>query len=382
MTLFDVIHEVADGFGNVEPGNNGPWQIQQTPVRNSAHWLILFSWVYSATKKRKYLDTVARLAEYLASKEARPNGYAFYNLKGYIANPANGLIGQAWVIEALAEATRVLEDEKYAAIGEQVFFQHTFSEKHGLWHSLEVDGQILPLNPTLNQQVWFAATAARLPSQHSSDITIRVLQFMDRLEDHLHVLGDGLLGMHVKSLPPTARGFPKRAAQIAMKRWPGRMEDLRHLLAISPSERQGSPAFTYLDRSVGYHSFTLYGLALLKEAIPSHPFWKSRLLYRALQWTLSGEYKRKLEGSNFAFGYNPTGFEVSYVLTTFFPCDMVKLVEEGKWWVIEQVKRCYNSNTGRLDRNSVDPATLTARIYEATRLPDCLLETCLNDVTE
>ena len=380
LTLSDVIRTVADGFSGVAPGVNGPWRNPQTPARNSAHWLVLFGWVYSMTNNRQYLDTIASLAERLVSTELRPHGYAFYNLSGHSTNQANGLIGQAWVFDALAEATRALENDKYAAVAEEVFLQHPFSEQHGLWNSLEPDGRIAPLHRTLNQQLWFAATAACLPGPRSSEIRTRATRFMDRLDRHLHVLGKGLLGMRVRSLRPTAITWARRAVKAAVRRWPQRIEQLGHLISSPASKMEGSPVFSYLDRSIGYHSFTLYGMTLLKAAIPDHRFWGSHLLQRALQWTLSAEYKRDLERSSFAFGYNPTGFEVPRVLSVFRPQDTAQLAEQCQWWIQEQVRQCYNPATRLLDRNTPDPATLTARLYEATRLPDWLLETCVSDL--
>jgi hypothetical protein len=379
VTLRELIYRVAESFTGVEPGTNGPWRTAQTPVRNSAHWLILFSWVYSATNKEKYLDVVARLAEYLVSREARPHGFTFYNLREHQANQANGLIGQAWVFEALAEATRVLQNDRYAAVAEEVFLQHPFSERYGLWHSVEPDGRVLSVHSTLNQQVWFAATAARLPGPRSPEVKARVLKFMDRVEGHLHILGKGLLGMHVRSLPPTDGSGVKRMIRAVLRRWPDRVEDLRYLFASRASGSCSRPTlFRYLDMSLGYHAFSLYGLALLRAAVPHHPFWNSRSLRRVLLWTQSRQYKSELEGNTFAFGYNPTGFEVPYVLTVFGPYGEAGTgdpVGECRWWIQEQVRRCYDPAEGRFRRNTADPATLTSRLYEATRLPQWLLET-------
>jgi hypothetical protein len=52
-----------------------------------------------------------------------------------------------------------------------------------------------------------------------------------------------------------------------------------------------------------------------------------------------------------------------------------ELVKISSWWVNEQFRRCYNSETWMMDRNTEDPLTHTARIYELNRLPNSILET-------
>ncbi|MCS6924225.1 MAG: hypothetical protein NZM10_07610, partial [Fimbriimonadales bacterium] len=137
------------------------------------------------------------------------------------------------------------------------------------------------------------------------------------------------------------------------------------------------PEFTYRERSVGYHAFTLYGFALLKQRYPDHPFWQSPTLQRALRWAGSEAHKRALRGNPFAMGYNPVGFEMPFVLSVFQP-EAADLLDAGRWWLSEQVRRHYNPETRRFDRDTPDPATLTARAYEATRLPDALLDVSLH----
>ncbi len=47
--------------------------------------------------------------------------------------------------------------------------------------------------------------------------------------------------------------------------------------------------------------------------------------------------------------------------------------EKIAWWVNQQISKTYNNRTGMFDKNTTDPATLTARIYELTRLPQKIL---------
>ncbi len=69
-------------------------------------------------------------------------------------------------------------------------------------------------------------------------------------------------------------------------------------------------------------------------------------------------------------GYNPAGFEVPYILSVF---EVDNWQEESRGWLQEQIQRYYNTTTCRFDRNTTDPAVLTARAYEAIRMPENLL---------
>ena len=160
--------------GSFPPGHNGPYHDTETPVRNSGHWLITFSKCYKLTNKSKYKDKVYQLAEYLTTEDARPNGYSFYHRNKKGKDKCNGLIGQAWTFEALTEATKILKDNKYALLAEDIFFQHTFNEECGLWNRLEIDGKILPIDRTFNHQLWFAACASLIKSQKSNEILRRI----------------------------------------------------------------------------------------------------------------------------------------------------------------------------------------------------------------
>ena len=123
MRANDFLLHVADkalswqrADGSFPPGHNGPYHDPETPVRNSGHWLIVFSRCYSLNGDTKYKDAIHRIAKYLTSKEARPEGFAFFHRKSPPKDRCNGLIGPAWTIESLVEASTVLEDDQYARI--------------------------------------------------------------------------------------------------------------------------------------------------------------------------------------------------------------------------------------------------------------------------
>lgn len=362
MTTRELLLRLAEGFEGVQAGRNGPWGYPETRVRNSAHWLNLLAWAYQQTAQPTYQAHVRTLANYLLSHEARPYGKGFLCFEWHYTERGNGLIGQAWAMEALITASATLQTPEYAALAQALWLAHPFEESLGLWYAVEPDGTVGAVHPTLNQQVWFAAVGAMLPRPRPDEVDSRVRQFLERIEAHLEVAPSGLLGMQI---PLGRRGLRWRWARLApaVRTWARRL--LRRPCPY--------PEFTYRERSVGYHAFALYGFALLKRQYPDHSLWRSSKLQRAVQWADSESYRRALRSNPFAMGYNPAGFEVPFVLSVFLPTTPLQR-ESCRWWLSEQVRRHYNPDTRRFDRNTVDPATLTARAYEATRLPDALLD--------
>ncbi len=357
MTLREVLLQVAEAFQSVEPGHNGPRSVPETPVRNTAHWINLLTWAYQQTGQVHFAEQGTQLADLLLSPEARPQGYAYKNFVSDSANAGNGLVGQAWVMEGLINAGKTFGCEKCLEVAQELFHQHQFDEEQGLWRILNVDGSIGSVHATLNQQIWFTAVGTLL---HDAQAIQKAQRFLDTLENHIHLLTNGLWGMRIRS--DAEKKVPLfRQLRTLLKKQKGR---------FFKQDRQWRN-FSYRVTSIGYHSFAMYGTAILKTALPDHPFWHSEALRAGLQWIQSSLHQQALRNNPFAMGYNPAGFEVPYILSVF---GVEGWERESQWWLSEQVQRHYNPTTCRFDRNTTDAAVLTARAYEAIRLPEDLLE--------
>ena len=126
MKLLDFIVELSHRVlsnpnSYLKPGNNGPYHDPETPVRNYGHWLITFSKCFELTGEQIYLKKIKALADYLISNKSRLYGFSFYHRFKKGKDKCNGLIGQAWTFEALAEASAVIRDMKYAEILKRYF---------------------------------------------------------------------------------------------------------------------------------------------------------------------------------------------------------------------------------------------------------------------
>ena len=297
------------------PGHNGLYNDPETPVRNKGHWLITFVKVYEITHDKKYLDVIKDLADYLISDKARPYGFSFHHRSKEGKDRCNGLIGQAWTFEALAYASSVTENLEYAELVEDVFFQHTFNYKCGLWNRLEIDGTILSIDPTFNHQLWFAACAAMLETPRRKEIRKRILIFLDFLHDNLTILDNGLIYHPIENL---LQGNESRKSIIPILKNVAKTF-LSSLGIIGKKNnnvtRQYKEKMIY--KSIGYHQFNMYAFAMLKEKVPNHPFWESPEFGRSVNYLVSKEFKNELIDNRYGYPYNPPGFEVPYALSVF-----------------------------------------------------------------
>lgn len=340
--------------GSMPAGHNGPHNDPDTPVRNTAHWVITFLKAYEYTRDSKFKKAARQAADYLISKEARPMNATFWCRKNPEKDFSNGLIGQAWVIEALALASNQLETPKYGEIAKEVFLLHPFNDKIGLWQGVNVDGSYRPVNMTFNQQLWFATSGILLIKNTGAgeEVGFRVKRFLEHFQKHLYVHSNGLICHLIHS-------------QV-------QCENLISKLKYGIMNLKRRYHQQYHKQEVGYHSFNLYAFALLREdgGLTSYDFWKSHKFRSALQCLMTQEYRNKLVEDEYAFPYNPVGFEVAFALNIFSDHIHASNSKLSGEWVNEQIKQHYSPEKGLMCKNTTDPNTLAARIYEATRLPN------------
>lgn len=372
MQLYEILVQSARAAlplqdaatGAMPAGHNGPYLDADTPVRNTAHWLITFLKCFEVGGDRRFLEAAGRAADYLASAAARPMGATFWHRKNPRKDTCNGLVGQAWTFEALAEAAAALDRPDLLRLGREVFLLHPFDAATGLWRCVGADGTHLSLDPTFNHQLWFAACGGLLTAKAravdtgndfadnagdvgADEVDARVRQFTNRLPRNFGTDHSGLIRHLLPDAPRTARSRA-RAARDALKARLGRPR---------PST----------DRAVGYHAFNLYGFALLKRSQPDHPFWASPGFAAALSLQAAPWYRRELPGNKYGYPYNPPGAEHAFAIETFAGGTRA----DQEWWLAEQFRRCYDFGSHSHDRGgSKDPVTHAARLYEATRLPN------------
>ena len=345
--LNTIIIKNADYFlkSKTKSGHNGPYKDPETMVRTHAHLSILFFKAYKITKKIKYKKAAIKHIKFLFLKEARPHNYTFYyrNKKG--KDKCNGLIGQAWSIEALMIAYENTKEIKYKNLAKQTFHYINYHNFLSYWKKREINGRELFLDLTFNHQLWFAACSSLISNSKKDSIGKEVNKFMDELENNLHIHKNGLIRHFIYPQIITPLNFLKNKT---------------------------SKRYLY-KKEAAYHAFNLYALAMLKQKFPSHSFWRSKKFKKLTQYALSKEHLKIAEKSKYGFAYNPSGIETAFFIYTFKehfnkPSKMFKTALE------KQFRRNLNSKTKLLTERTSDPNTLSLRIYEVTRLPNLKLD--------
>lgn len=372
--------------GSFPSGNNGPHGDSETPVRNTSHFVLLFAQLFEETNNELYRRSAIDGFEYLSRSEVRPYGVTFHH-RNNEKDCCNGIVGQAWTIEALAEMATVLDMDEPVDIAEEVFLLHPFDYNLGLWKRVEIDGDILCFDSTLNHQIWFAAAGGLLTKHHDvdSEINRQVIRFLDRLDELVDVSEEGLIkGGSLSFLEyPYALRSDNRGrivfVDIAMKLPVFESNFVRDsILKFTPLSRLPPTNADKREKAIGYHSFHLYGLALLKSAYPDHAIWTSDWIQQALEYAESPSFISELGESIMGYPYNISGVEMAFVHDVFGTGNR----DVQRRWLQRQFDHTWDSEDEMLSRNTPDPRTLTARLYEATRLSDYDFEIELPDTSE
>lgn len=103
-------------------GHNGPYFDEETPVRNTSHWIIIFSCLYKLTSKEIYRIYASKYLSYLFSSDSRPMNASYFCRKNKEKDFCNGLMGQAWVMEALLYYHEVFNHKPSYELAEEIFF--------------------------------------------------------------------------------------------------------------------------------------------------------------------------------------------------------------------------------------------------------------------
>lgn len=370
-----VALQTADEDGSLPAGTNGPWDDEETPVRATSHWTITFLDAYERTGDAEYRDAAAAAVDYLCSVSARPEGQTFIHRRTSEQDRANGVIGQAWTIEALAIAGDMLDRPDAIGLAEDVFCLHPFDSRLAAWKTVDIDGSVVGFDMTFNHQLWFAAAGAVLDQRGTVDTAVsrRVDRFLDELASTMQLHDSGAIA-HL--LEPAFD--PVKYATIfadGLKRGTAHKMVASGLGRLLPTGETDAETDEWYERAVGYHTFNLYALGLLYEYAPTHEFWDTETFRNCLSYAQSDEFQRAIDENPYGYPFNVTGIEMAFVLETFGELLDGDVWERQRVWLSRQFDRTYDPDTGRLSKNTPDPITLTARLYEATRLPDIDLDT-------
>lgn len=345
--------EIQRPDGSFPKGHNGPWHDEDTYVRTTAHWAIKLFKAYEITGEPNFLDSAVRACDYLLSKEARPHKKAFYcRTNSTNKNRCNGLIGQAWAIEPLLILGKALNNESYLSTAEEVLSLHPYCFKRHGWLNVDIDGQVLYFNRTFNQQVWFSVMAI-LAGQRNQELLTKAQDFFENIPNVIEFVEKSL---------------------IKHTYYPTDNKSINNFIKdrVSSIINRKKSAITK-KLSLGYLSFILYGLAIVRDNLPNENLWRSTRLKSIIRNSVDYIIRQHpfgyLDNNEFQWGYNPTGIEIAYTLQVFNSyLDIEDNDGDPSKWLNMQFNGYYDLRANLMLRNSSDENISVARLYEATRL--------------
>lgn len=327
--------------GSMPAGVNGPHNHNMTVARNTGHFSILFSFLFKITGQEKWKNAAYKCLDKLL--QLRPLEGSFWHRKEDLKSSYNGLIGQAWTLEALIYASKTFHNEVFLAEAKNLVECHSFDKNVGLWHELSLDGSKRKINTTLNQQIWFMAMAHKT---NPNDKKMREYSkiFLNKLYTHCAIRRTGLFYSQIFGIP---REF-------------GKFKDI--ILKARSRKRR-------LIIDYGYHVFTLLGLAFLYRSFRNNNFFRTKLFLKALALPFTDLYKTEILKSPYGYGYNVPGFELPYIYSIFNDL-LTENVKDNMMYIYEyQINNHFSKITdGLLASDTLDTETLAARIYEICRL--------------
>lgn len=357
---------VSLGASCIAPGVNGPYYDAETEVRNMAHWCVAFSSIYKDTKDDLFLNATIKLADAILDSSSYYDIGVYKCREKKTSDEVNGVIGPAWIIEGLISAAYITRDNRYYDRALKIFKVIPFNNTLGIWKRLNTENKVLTVDTTFNHQLWMAAAGAMIVS-YRDDVQIRnqLDRFISRLNKNMTIRRNGRIAHFTLN---DQNGFIGYFGQI--------YRDITNDI----KEALGRPSLAY--KEAGYHTFNLYGFAILKDYYPGDISFFNTIKFRqTIEYTKSSEYlnaicspDRSLDETNvqsklnvgfnvFSFSYNSPAFELPRIYKTFSSFDDTEASICDNL-AAKQIEYTYASENDSFSKNTDDPITLTTRIYE------------------
>lgn len=343
--------------GYATPGHNGPHGHKDTPVRNTAHYLVIYSYLYKKYKEEQFERICSLFYAYLKECQARTKSGAIQCMITDRFDHLNGLIGQGWVIESLIYYYETFQVEEALDIAKKIFFSQKYNWEKHLWHRIELDGIDIGIDVTSNHNVWFAGCSYKLADYCKEPEIDAIIQDFLIHGQHI-ILNTYTNGLMVHPLvckdPQFEKGKWKRIVRMI----------LSPIKFLNPRK---------LDRhymEYAYHIYDMYGYSLLKAKyndlplFSSNEYKKAMIFARDIQTLLKLNYTDNPSKMNvYFYPYNTPAFEWPFVawVNGFYNEKIQDLL-----WSVQQ-KLMLDEVNGIMSRNNPDIETWNARTYEIIR---------------
>lgn len=330
--------------GSFPAGFNGAYGDEETPVRNTAHLLYALCSVYEISGEEKFLISAKSALEFLLNNEfITSSGYYLCRLAKN-KDSSNGVIGHAWIIEALLKANDVLTSKDAFSKAYELWKLHKFNYKLGIW-AIPGNTNLPVYDKTFNHQLWFAACSAEFRKKEVDD---QIERFIEINLKNMDTYEDGVIYHH--SFLGTNLGWLRENF----------VSGLRATLSVVKYRRNKRKKRLH---SVGYHAFNLYAISMLLEGRFKQKLKSVIDIDRIVSVVESQRFISELENySEIGYGYNPSGIEIAYIYSVLDG----RRDKVNQWLKRQQTVTC--NEKGFLLNKSPDKMTSKARLYEIFRV--------------
>lgn len=333
--------------GAMPSGRNGAYGQPETPARCTSHALTSFCHAYAATGDIIFKTAAERALAYLLTifRES-PGSIIMRHAPG--RDHSNGVLGQAFVIEAFRTAGKYLCSEEAIAAGLALIERHDFNAEFHLWNRILPLGQSARPDMTFNHQLYYAAVVAMFIDLNP-ELRGQVERFAEGWQHTLLTREDGRI-VHEVHVPVSRRPL------------------LVELKSKVKAKLRRSNDDAARAKEADYHLYNMYAFALLaKNGIDAPAFAGPEKWGAITSYSTSGDVQRLLDRKNWSLplrsGTETRVLDASYANTVFAN------VTPDYSDVVAYLDRTLGHD-GQADVLSPDPVTQRARTYRYWRLAE------------
>lgn len=356
--IAELYYSKFNDLGHAIPGHNGPHGHIDTAVRNTAHYLIIYLFLYKCYGIKKYFRLAIKFADYLCYMQAQSKSGAIQCMSTNKFDHLNGLIGQAWVIEALVYFYNYTKSEREIECAKNIFKSQHYNFDLHAWERIELDGTNIGVDITYNHQVWFLAIASQLHDYYP-DLGIDKIAhdfLTEGIRRDFRVYSNGEL-YHAININEDFISLKKIIKIMATP-----------IRKLNPKKLD----IHYINKA--YHIYDIYGFSMLYDRYGDLPFFTSPKYKKAVEHAkdinnynernnVNAYLKTGYDFNVYSYGYNSPAFELPYVaIKNGFDSD-----ELNNYLYDIQERLMYDEQTGIMCLNNHDIETWNAKTYEIVR---------------
>lgn len=338
--------------GSFKQGHNGPWNDTDSKVRTTCHWANVLSYAYYYSNEEKFKISAKKAFNWILKRKNRPHNFSYLCRQEKGKNSQNGMIGPAWVLESLLYGLEYLGDKRLIYEAKSLIDIYPFDKNTKLYQMIEVTGENIGIELTINQQIWFSSLVAKYEFLTGDQTFCEDIDtFWISLKNNIYFVEPGLICHYAKVEDSLSNTLKKRVKNFLTSK--------KNKLLI----RDSSLTDGIVNRSKGYQSFILYAIATAyqvpkikltidKELLP--------FLRKSYNYLLENFFTGVVDDP-WSYQYNCTGFECAYFNLIFM--DTLNLQDNVVEWIEKQIELHFSTDDTMCE-NTTDPVILASRIYE------------------